>query len=193
MPFVAEGDEDVAEDAVATRTNYSAGSGLVLNFKERKVANLANIHRRIMERNGMVLMAEGRVGCAKWPCECVRPCGFRYFPGVMRLRDLTLGDADRLLKRVWPRKDILKFASAVRSLRQENERLRRIGILRKGDWMLLGRIPGPLVRGVSHDFPEEFSTRVGQTVDIQHKNLEKVFSELFVNRCYSNRLSGVKA
>lgn len=193
MPFVAESQDDVGESQVATRSTYSAGSGLVLNFREKKIASLANIHRRIMERNGMVKVADGRVGCAKWPCECARPCGYRYFPNVPTLKSLQWSDADALLKRVWPRKAILYFAQAVRALRQENERLRRNGLLRKGDWMLLGRVPGPLVRGVCHDFPEEFSTRVGGTVDGQHKHLERVFGELFINRCYTSRPAEVKA
>ena len=184
-----EGDDCVVD----TRSTYSAGSNLVLNFKERKVASLANIHRRIMERNGMILVTSGHVGCAKWPCECVRPCGYRYFPGVSRLKDLQWSDANALLKRVWPRKEILHFAYAVRKLREESDRMRRLGLFSKHDWMFLGRVPGPLIRGVAHDFPEEFSTRAGQTIDVQHKHLERVFGELFAAKCYSNRRAEVKA
>ena len=187
MPLGAPEAEDDVKDGVGVITTYSPGSNIVLNFKERKVANLANIHRRIMERNGMVQVATGRVGASKWPCECATPCGYRYYPWVVSLKTLQMSDAESLLRRVWPSRAIQKFGAAVESLRQENERLRRLGLLRKGDFMLLGRIPGPLVRGACHDFPEEFSTRAGQTIDVQHRSLEKVFTELFVNRCYTRR------
>lgn len=186
MPLFAPDDKDEIQpkEGADVRTTFSPGSNLVLNFRERRVANLTNIHRRIMERQGMVEVNPNLYG----PCDCTSgKCRFRYYPGVKLLNGLQMSDAEALLRRVWPEAHVQRFGNAVESLQQENERLRRLGLLRKGNFMFLGRIPGPLVRGVCHDFPEEFSTRAGQTIDIQHKHLEKVFAELFVNRVYSRR------
>lgn len=161
--------------------------GILVNVRSAKVASVVNLKRRIYERNGMVHVADGTVGCAKHPCDCTVPCGFRYFPMVGRLRDLQMSDIEALLKRVYDDKEIGVFARWMELRRQLNNEMRATGALRRNDEMFLGRVPGVLVRGLCHDFPDEFSTLAGGTVQVQHMNLEKTLQEFFVNRCFTSR------
>lgn len=165
----------------------SAKPNLVLNFVTRKVARIGDLKRRCYERNGMRQVAETRKGCVQRPCDCVTPCGYRYFPGVQRLRDLQMSDCEALMNRVYDPEAIRQFAWWTEQCQQENARMRRLGLLRKSDTMVLGRIPGVLVRGLCHDFPEEFSTAAGCSVDVQEKNLERVLGSLFINRAHTAR------
>ena len=177
MPFVPEASEP-------TQASHLQG-GILVNFRQRRVASLTNITRRVYERNGWRQVAEGRVGVGKWHCECQEPCGFRAFPAVPRLRDLAWSDCYELLKRAgWTAQNFEGFERFVYERKKENDRFRRAGLLRKNDMVFLGRLPGPLVRGLCHDFPAEFSTVQGGTVDFQHKHLEKVLGDLFVMKCW---------
>jgi hypothetical protein len=157
-----------------------------VNIRETRVARMGNIHERIFKRRGWVKVADGRVGMAKRRCSCsTGSCGFRAFPGVERVRDLQWSDSYKLLRRAGKTDSQIDiFAKDIEERRRLNERLRASGGLRKIDMMFLGRVPADLVDGLCHDFPADFASVDGVSVDIQHKNLERVFSDLFVNRCY---------
>lgn len=178
MPCIREGED--------TAPSHLQG-GIVVNVRQTRVARLDAIRDRIMARQGFYPWPR------KAPCSCYSsPCGYRAYPGVVRLKDIGWSDFDKLLGRCgWTENQIAGFAKFTEDMRLTNERLRRSGGLRKIDMMFLGRVPGPLVRGLCHDFPAEFATSDGVSVDIQHKNLERVLTEFFVNRCY--RASGATA
>lgn len=170
MAEVAEG-----QDAVASHLQ----GGIVVNIRTTQTARLANIRDRIMSRQGFFAWPRSQ------PCSCSSPCGYRAYPGVLRLKDLQWSDCMKLLVRAgWTQTQIDGFAKFTEDMRLTNERLRRAGELRKLDMMFLGRVPGPLVRGLTHDFPAEFATSDGVSVDIQHKHLERVLTDFFCNRCY---------
>lgn len=178
MAEVAEG-----QDAVASHLQ----GGIVVNIRETRTARLNNIHDRIMSRQGFYPWQGSQ------PCSCYQsPCGYRAYPGVTRIKDLQTSDFLKLLRRAgWKTTDIDAFAKFTEDMRTMNERLRREGQLRKVDMMFLGRVPGPLVRGLSHDFPADFATSDGVSVDAQHKHLEKLLTDFFVNKCY--RAAGATA
>jgi hypothetical protein len=158
--------------------------GILVNMRQSVKASVANLKDRIYKRNGMIVAAESNVGRKALRCECYSPCGYRYFPAVFRLKDLQMSDVEKLLRRVYTETEIEQFALWLQERNRLNERMRASGALRRNDEMFMGRVPGVLVRGLCHDFPDEFSTREGGTVEVQHYNLEKFLSVFFVNRDY---------
>ena len=177
--------DDTEGTDAATRTSPShLQGGVLVNIKSAVKASVANLKKSIYERNGMIIAAESRVGREKLRCECDTPCGYRYFPAVFKLKDLAQSDIEKLLRRVYTEEQIAVFARWLEERKRFNESMRASGALRRNDNMFMGRIPGVLVRGLCHDFPDDFSTRAGGTVEIQHKNLEKYLTGFFINRDY---------
>lgn len=158
--------------------------GVLVNIRSSKVASIANLKKRIYERNGMIAVAEGRNGKAKHPCSCNAPCGFRYFPGVSILKNLQMSDVEAMMRRVYTQEYFDEFKAELERRRAEKARWEASSVLKRRDGMRLGIVPGAVLRGLCHDFPEDFATSMGVPVKDQHEALEKALNVFFAFRCF---------
>lgn len=157
---------------------------MLVRIHDRVKVKIDRLKDWVYRDQGMVQVAESARGRKRTACNCQNPCGYRYFPRAERLRDLTWGDVEGFLRRVWPEGLIRAFAKNLDELRVWNRRLKDAGQFAKGDQavVLLERIPGPVLRAMAHDFPDEFSPTTGLPMSEIQPHIERVLTPFCINR-----------
>lgn len=164
---------------------------MLVRVADKRIVNIANIKKFAYERQGWRKVTEGRVGMKQYTCSCANPCGYRAFPGIKRIRDLMWSDVMGCWRRynktmgVLPgAKDSIEvWTKEIGDLQKQTRRLRDAGMVTKSSpVMLLARIPGPVIRGLAHDFPNEFSPTVGARSENINYHLERALDELYISR-----------
>ena len=83
--------------------------------------------------------------------------GWRYFPGVARVRDLSSSDIERFMKRYYSRMELALLLSA---LDMERKQMAEVSTFRERTnseaTAMYGGLPEKLDMALQHDFPEEF-------------------------------------
>lgn len=174
---------------------------MLVRVPDRQTVNIANLKKAAYERQGWCKVTEGYKGPRSYRCSCSNPCGYRAFPGVMRLRDLQWSDVMAMWRRALKADGVVpggqdsieQWEKKIRELKHTNRRIRESGFLTKSSpIMLLAKIPGPVIRGLSHDWPAEFSPTLGATSESTNRHLERTLSELYVNRENGRPIGAVK-
>lgn len=157
---------------------------MLIEIKDRVTCKIADLKDSVYRDQGMVLVSETAQGKKRHHCNCDNPCGYRYFPYAPTLKSLTWGEVEDFLRRVWPEEVIQKFAENLRELRVLQRRLRESGQLARGNdaMLILARVPGPVLRAMQHDFPDEFSPNTGLPQGAILKHIEKVLTPFTINR-----------
>ena len=158
---------------------------------DKKTVKIANLKQYAYERQGWCKVTEGRVGMRQYNCSCNNPCGFRAFPGAKRIRDLMWSDIMKLWRRCLRAQgtvpggpdSIENWEKMINELKIQNRRIRDAGLVTKSSpVMLLARLPGPVVRALSHDYPAEFSPLTGARSEDINGHLEGVLDCMYINR-----------
>lgn len=163
---------------------------MLVRVPDRKLVKIANLKKFAYERQGWCKVTEGRVGVKQYTCSCSNPCGYRAFPGAKRIRDIMWSDIMKLWRRALKATGVVangpdsieNWETTIRELKHGNRRMRDAGLITKSSpIMLLAKLPGPVIRGLGHDFPQEFSPTVGARSEDINKHLEGVLDSLYVN------------
>ena len=170
---------------------------MLVRVPDKRIVKIENLKRHAYERQGWCKVAEGRVGKSKYRCSCNNPCGFRAFPGANRIRDLMWSDILKSWRRALRAQGTIPngpesvevWETMILELKKQNRRMRDAGLVTKSTpVMLLARLPGPIVRGLAHDYPHEFSPTLGaKSADI-NKHLEAVLDHLYINFEYGRSI-----
>lgn len=164
---------------------------MLVRVLDKKTVRIAALKSMAYERQGWCKVTEGKVGVRKYRCSCNNPCGYRAFPGANRIRDLMWSDIMRLWRRALRAQgtvsggpdSIENWEKMILELKHQNRRIRDAGLVTKSSpVMLLAHLPGPVVRGLGHDFPEEFSPTTGATSEQINEQLERVLDPVYINR-----------
>ena len=164
---------------------------MLVRVADKKVVQIANLKKYAYERQGWRQVVEGHKAKKRFTCSCNNPCGYRAFPGVNRIRDLMWSDILKCWRRALNAQGIPHggpdseevWEQMVRDLKVQNRRIREAGFITKSSpVMLLARIPGPIIRALAHDFPNEFSPTLGARSEDINKHLEAVLDNLYINR-----------
>ena len=122
----------------------------------------------IYERNGMT-----------W----VPGHGPKYFPRAMRLRDLTDGDIDGCLRRLYRgqegRQFLATFAKRLDWLKRQYKE--RTAAHKLGDVIDHTYVPDKLMAALEHDFPLDFRPSAGVSEAKRVANIEKVLWRFVVS------------
>lgn len=174
---------------------------MLTRVMDRKaIVRIENLRRMAFEQQGWRRVTEGRKGPRQFTCSCHAPCGYRAFPGVSRLRNLLWSDIMKCWRRALMADGIVEGATdsiemwekVVTEQKNRNRRLRDAGFITKSSpVMLLAMLPGPVVRGLAHDYPEEFSSTVGARSEDINKHLEKILQPLYINFEHGRPLGAV--
>lgn len=174
---------------------------MLIKVPDRKTVRIATIKRYAYERQGWVCVTEGYKGPRQYACSCQNPCGFRAFPGVKRLRDLQWSDCMALWRRALKAQgtrpggpdSIEVWEKAIVELKHAHRRMADAGLITKhSDLMLLAKIPGPILRGLGHDYPAEFSPTLGARSEQIEYHLEKVMDHLFIHREHGRPMGAIR-
>lgn len=164
---------------------------MLIRVPDRKMVKIDNIKRYAYERQGWCKVTEGTTGPRSYACSCNNPCGYRAFPGVRRLRDLQWSDVMKCWRRALRATNVLPgsaesieaWEKKIGELKKANRKMRDAGLITKhSDIMLLAKIPGPVIRALAHDYPNEFSGTVGARSEVANKHLEATLDTLYINR-----------
>lgn len=164
---------------------------MLVRVPDKRIVKIENLKRMAYEKQGWFKVTEGRKGPLQYRCSCNNPCGFRAFPGVKRLRDLQWSDVMKLWRRSLRAQGILpggpdsieRWETMIWEAKKQNRRMRDAGLVTKSTpVMLLAHIPGPVIRGLSHDWPDQFSPTVGARSEDINEHLEKVLDTLYIAR-----------
>lgn len=83
--------------------------------------------------------------------------GWRYFPGVTRVRELTSGDIERFLKRYYSRMELGLLLSALDMERKQMAEVSTFAQRTNSEaTAMYGGLPEKLDMALQHDFPDEF-------------------------------------
>ena len=164
---------------------------MLVRVLDKKTVRIENLKTWAYERQGWRRVTDGRAGPRQYSCSCHAPCGFRAFPGVRRIRDLQWSDIVKCWRRALQstgavpggKDSIEAWETMVDDLKKQNRRFRGEGLITKSSpVMLLARIPGPIIRALAHDYPDEFSPTVGARSEDINKHLERTLDALYINR-----------
>ena len=164
---------------------------MLVRVLDRKTVKIENLRIYAFERQGWRRVTDGRAGPRQYRCSCHAPCGFRAFPGVKRLRNLQWSDVMKCWRRALRATGVVPggkdsteaWAAMVDDLKKQNRRFRDAGMVTKASpFMLLARLPGPVVRALAHDYPDEFSPTVGARSEDINEHLERTLGDLYINR-----------
>lgn len=164
---------------------------MLVRVLDKKTVRIAALKSMAYERQGWCKVTEGKVGVRKYRCSCNNPCGYRAFPGANRIRDLMWSDVMKLWRRCLRAQgtvaggpdSIENWEKMILELKNQNRRIREAGLVTKASpVMLLARLPGPVVRALGHDYPDEFSPTVGARSEDINAHLEGVLDCLYINR-----------